>query len=1053
MAFLGRERELAQLAGAVRQVAEGRLGRVVLTGPAGIGCSRLLDELSDRVSSVPGVLVCRGRAYEPAQGKPYHAVAEALEEALAQVPDDELADIIDHVGHDLCVLVPALAPRLDALDIPREAPKLIAPDQLGRRVLETILGTLDRLAGGGVLLLMLEDVHFADPATRGLIEALDDAGRDLPVCLVFSYQPDEVHRRHPMRELAEQLVREPDVQRVELGPLGPEAIEGIVTEALGERPPASVLNAIVEGARGNALVALRLADSVSVLEGVRLSDTFDQLCGAHLEAIGRDAARVVRVMAIARGPLRRSTVLRLDPPGGRLTSRAIDEAVESGLVSEVGERIAISHVLCAEAVEALQLTMERQAIAVALAEQLEVAPAVAAWFWSIAARPHEARDAHVRAATEAMQLDPAESTLHHYEAALELPWEGEVTPEMRVSVLAGAAAASAVAGHFRHAVALQRQAIDSGAARKASATRGARDESTRAMLGEMIADLGRYQWHAGELDGAIASMERALGIIPPAPSRIRARALATLAQHLMIAGRFRESADYAEQARATATAADVPEERTHAEYGHATCTLAMDVAYLGDLERGLELLAVSSDTSREAGRLDDLMRVAANRTTLLDLDSRREEALDVAHAFLEDAAAGGLSVSYGALLHINAADILFQLGRWEEAEAEVRSASDWFATWTQWWPHLVLGLILTESRADAEAASEVSRGVLSLETVPAGQWTATKLRAVVSLALWSGDPEGALSAAEREWPRVLETRELDDVAWAASTCAEAAAAAADHGRESNDAGMIARARALVERVLPEAQEEIERSPFGPELGARFEAELKLKTVRAHAGRIRGEPDPEAWAAIAAAWSERQIPYREAKARWWQALAILAVAPESDRESARTAAQVPLTEAYWLARRLGARPLLRAVIDLGKRARLSLPQAPEAAGMVAVGPGQQEKVAVGPGTGSSGSPDIARAIDEQVIASLRKAPADTYGLSPREQEVLNILAEGRTDRDIAARLFISERTVHVHVRRILAKLGVSSRTEAAGVAIRQGLVPEGVSRSATSKGSD
>jgi DNA-binding NarL/FixJ family response regulator len=85
--------------------------------------------------------------------------------------------------------------------------------------------------------------------------------------------------------------------------------------------------------------------------------------------------------------------------------------------------------------------------------------------------------------------------------------------------------------------------------------------------------------------------------------------------------------------------------------------------------------------------------------------------------------------------------------------------------------------------------------------------------------------------------------------------------------------------------------------------------------------------------------------------------------------------------------------------------------------------------------------VARSIHELVIASLDQGRHDPYGLSPREREVLNILAEGRTDRDIASRLFISERTVHVHVRRILAKLGVGGRTEAAGLAIRQGLVPE------------
>jgi DNA-binding CsgD family transcriptional regulator len=64
--------------------------------------------------------------------------------------------------------------------------------------------------------------------------------------------------------------------------------------------------------------------------------------------------------------------------------------------------------------------------------------------------------------------------------------------------------------------------------------------------------------------------------------------------------------------------------------------------------------------------------------------------------------------------------------------------------------------------------------------------------------------------------------------------------------------------------------------------------------------------------------------------------------------------------------------------------------------------------------------------------------DAFGLSRREHEVLALIAEGRTNREIAEALFISERTVHVHVGRVLAKLGVSGRVEAAAVAIRLGL---------------
>ncbi len=351
----------------------------------------------------------------------------------------------------------------------------------------------------------------------------------------------------------------------------------------------------------------------------------------------------------------------------------------------------------------------------------------------------------------------------------------------------------------------------------------------------------------------------------------------------------------------------------------------------------------------------------------------------------------------------------------------------------------------------------MGRTLLELQTVSPGHWTGMVMRSAVSLALWNDRVDEALSIAEREWPRALESDELGVVAYAASTSLEAAAAAAEHGRATSSTGLIARARSLAESVLPAAEAYVAASSIGPELGARREAELLLDVARAHAQRVRGTPEPETWAALAEAWGRHSIPYRQAKARWWQALAILAAAPEEDRESARLEAREPLSEAYRLARDLPALPLLREVVDLGKRARVALPVPDEvAARLVAVGPGATAPVAVGPGlpdAPATGSPGIAQAIEERVIASLRKAPADTYGLSPREREVLHILAEGRTDRDIAARLFISERTVHVHVRRILAKLGVSSRTEAAGVAIRQGLVPTGAPATRDPKGAD
>ena len=372
MAFLGRERELAQLAEAVRRVAEGRLGHVVLTGPAGIGCTRLLDELSMRVSSVPGVLACRGRAYEPAQGMPYQAVGEALASAFRSLPDERVAAVVGNAAADLCAVVPGLDERLDSLAIGRDPPELEAPDLVGRRVLESLLGVLERIADGGVLLLILEDLHQADPATRKLIEALQYVGRSLPVCLVVTYQPEEVHRRHAMQTLATKLHADPETTQVELGPLEAAHIEALTAEVLGEQP----------------------------------ARNFEQLYGARLQALSADAIRAVRVLATAGVPLLPATLLKLRAPGGRLTVMGLDDARAAGFINERGERLAISHELCAEAVERISLTHERQALHAAIAEQLQAEPALAAWHWERAARPAEARAAHERAALMARVVRP-----------------------------------------------------------------------------------------------------------------------------------------------------------------------------------------------------------------------------------------------------------------------------------------------------------------------------------------------------------------------------------------------------------------------------------------------------------------------------------------------------------------------------------------------------------------------------------------------------------------------------------------------------------------------
>jgi DNA-binding CsgD family transcriptional regulator len=177
------------------------------------------------------------------------------------------------------------------------------------------------------------------------------------------------------------------------------------------------------------------------------------------------------------------------------------------------------------------------------------------------------------------------------------------------------------------------------------------------------------------------------------------------------------------------------------------------------------------------------------------------------------------------------------------------------------------------------------------------------------------------------------------------------------------------------------------------------------------------------------------------ARWRQAEAILT---SGGSRSGRADATTPMLEASRLAIALQARPLLRELRELAGRARITLPdevdieleeRAPDGRAGVAVGPALEGI----DGSGADRS-DLVRAIAGDPQAVTRRP--DTFGLSAREQEVLVLVAQGRTNREIGERLFISQKTVGVHVGNILAKLAVSGRVEAAAVAIRLGLTGSG-----------
>ena len=228
------------------------------------------------------------------------------------------------------------------------------------------------------------------------------------------------------------------------------------------------------------------------------------------------------------------------------------------------------------------------------------------------------------------------------------------------------------------------------------------------------------------------------------------------------------------------------------------------------------------------------------------------------------------------------------------------------------------------------------------------------------------------------------------------------AARADRARRARAAGDDETAQAEMDaaEVLIDAAREGAAYPARPKFVLGVEGRGWLARAEAEWRRARGNNDPAAWQAVLAEFSPDFV-YETARSRWRLAEALAEAGQRADAEREWALAMATAAE-------LGAAPLRAALDDLGRRARL--------------GPALASRA--GAGRGRAGAPDA------------------LAGLTNREREVLRLLAAGRSNREIAAALFIAPKTASVHVSNIMAKLGAGSRTEAAAIAQQPASRPAG-----------
>jgi DNA-binding CsgD family transcriptional regulator/tetratricopeptide (TPR) repeat protein len=532
-----------------------------------------------------------------------------------------------------------------------------------------------------------------------------------------------------------------------------------------------------------------------------------------------------------------------------------------------------------------------------------------------------------------------------------------------------------------------------------------------------------------------AAHRRAARLIPSEAIRERALILGSLAQVLMLEGLFSEAERLCREAIGVARSAG-PAAR--GEEGHAICTLGITKVWGEDPEAGVALLREARSIAEELGRLGDIFRATANLTTALDVLGRRREAVDVAMTGIEAARAFGQEATYGNFLRGNGADSLFILGRWEECRRLGETALEWSPVGLNFVNAATnLAMVAVETRSGEVAGRLLGRLMLELETVPDAQASAPAYLAAASFALWHQDLGDARRAVELGWAPIRDTEDWVLIARMAATFLETDAAVFVDARERRDLPVLAETRERAHRVLERAEEAVATSGVARGIGSRREADAHLATARAFQARIDGRDQASAWDALARTWEDLGIPYQVARARWRQAEAALGA---GDGRPGRTAARRPLLDAVRIARELGARPLLRELEELAGRARIAIPDVPGAESDVEPETtGIPVAVAIGPGRDGStdGTGLEVGGLAREFVGPARPKSA-VFGLSPREREVLLWLAAGRTNREIGEHLFISQKTVGVHVGNILSKLSVSGRVEAAAVAIRLGL---------------
>jgi DNA-binding CsgD family transcriptional regulator len=965
--FIGRRDELAAIGEAQCDASAGSSVAVVVAGEAGVGKTRFLTE-SQQLAIAGGMAVASGRCVELSQeGVSYAPLVGVLRSLTRALDADQLDVVLGHARRELARLLPELDPSASA--------DAAAPGQAAR-LFELVLGVLERAAARQPLMVIIEDLHWADRATLDLVSFLVAELRDAPLLLVLTYRSDEMHRSHPLRAVLSGWNRARQVRQIELAPLTRAEVASLLTAILGEEPGADLVDRVLRRSEGNPFLA---EEFIGVMrdgsDPDRLPDSIRELLLARLSTTTPEIQVLLRAVSAAAGRPTGDELLAMVTGQDRQTRQeSLRAAVEHQLLAvDDSGGFVFRHALTREAVYDDMLPGERAELHAAFGDALEGderiagdgAPvdALLAYHWDAARDLPRALAASVRAAGSSSMVFAPDEALAHLERAVGLwprvPDAAELSNTALIDLLVRASDLAIVAGAPAKALTLADQALEALPVDQ---------PARRAMLLEQKAvalrDLSRF-------DERMDVLTEALDLIPANCHRERGIVLHAI-------GGTTLGSD-------TAAALPLLEEAVHElkqgpsdrRLAEALSILGAVQVRLGDLDAGMDAFATAIGIANETASVDIFVVAQLASSDVFGMLGRHDDAVVAAQEALEAARRSGILHSMRACLTVcNLLEALIRLGRWAEADALLaehgeREIAPYPAAALR-----VLSGQLAVARGDGMTAA---KHVQSARDLDGGVYDLGLDAAFVDseVARLAGEIEpaqriviDALAAIQPEW----EERYVWPLVWQGlRTTADLTSS------RNSQQGEQLEILATVAKSLP---------GHGP----RSQAYRAL--ADAERARADGDADEQLWQDVLVAWRELAEPQMTG-------YCLLRIAEARRAAGLRDRAADVLREGLEIATRLGAQPLIEDFIGLARRARIIL--------------------------------------DEEPAASDTSTPADPFGLTERERQVLALIAQGQTNKDIAATLYISPKTAGIHVSHILDKLGVRGRVEAATLAVQHGLV--------------